>query len=47
MKTPDYHVIIFEGDTFAIFSSSHKPIEKKMDKYTLNHLKKSSYGVYP
>ena len=40
MKTPDYHVIIFEGDTFAIFSSSHKPIEKKMDKYTLNHLKK-------
>ena len=41
MKTPDYHVIIFEGDTFAIFSSSHKPIEKKMDKYTLNHLKKA------
>ena len=29
MKTPDYHVIIFEGDTFAIFSNSHKPIEKK------------------
>ena len=41
MKTPDYHVIIFESDTFAIFSSSHKPIEKKMDKYTLNHLKKA------
>ena len=41
MKTPDYHVIIVEGDTFAIFSSSHKPIEKKMDKYTLNHLKKA------
>ena len=41
MKTPDYHVIIFEGDTFAIFSSSHKHIEKKMDKYTLNHLKKA------
>ena len=41
MKTPDYHVIIFEGDTFAIFSSSHKPIEKKMDKQTLNHLKKA------
>ena len=41
MKTPDYHVIIFEGDTFAIFSGSHKPIEKKMDKYTLNHLKKA------
>ena len=41
MKTPDYLVIIFEGDTFAIFSSSNKPIEKKMDKSTLNHLKKA------
>ena len=41
MKTPDYHVIIFEGDTFAIFSSSNKPIERKMDKSTLNHLKKA------
>ena len=41
MKTPDYHVIIFEGDTFAIFSSSNKAIEKKMDKYTLEHLKKA------
>ena len=41
MKTTDHLVIIFEGDTFAIFSSSHKPIEKKMDKYTLNHLKKA------
>ena len=41
MKTPDYHVIIFEGDTFAIMSSSDEPIQKEMDKYTLNHLKKA------
>ena len=41
MKTPDYHVIIFEGDTFSIFSSSNKPIERKMDKYTLKHLKEA------
>lgn len=41
MKTTDHLVIIFEGDTFAIFSSSNKPIERKMDKSTLNHLKKA------
>ena len=41
MKTTDHLVIIFEGNTLSIFSSSHKPIEKKMDKYTLNHLKKA------
>ena len=29
MKTTDHLVIIFEGNTFAIFSSSDKPIEKK------------------
>ena len=39
MKTTDHLVIIFEGDTFAIFSSSNKPIEKKMDKSTLKNLK--------
>ena len=41
MKTTDHLVIIFEGNTFAIFSSSNKAIEKKMDKYTLKHLKKA------
>ena len=41
MKTTDHLVIIFEGNTFAIFSSSNKAIEKKMDKYTLEHLKKA------
>ena len=41
MKTTDHLVIIFEGNTFAIFSSSNKAIEKKMDKYTLEHLKKT------
>lgn len=41
MKTTDHLVIIFEGNTFAIFSSSHKHIEKKMDEYTLKHLKKT------
>ena len=41
MKTTDHLVIIFEGNTFAIFSSSNKPIERKMDKSTLNHLKKA------
>ena len=41
MKTPDHLVIIFEGNTFAIFSSSNKPIERKMDKYTLKHLKEA------
>ena len=41
MKTTDHLVIIFEGNTFAIFSSSDKPIEKKMDEYTLKHLKKA------
>ena len=40
MKTTDHLVIIFEGNTFAIFSSSDKPIEKKMNEYTLKHLKK-------
>ena len=39
MKTTDHLVIIFEGDTFAIMSSSNKPIEKKMDKSTLKNLK--------
>ena len=41
MKTTDHLVIIFEGNTFAIFSSSNKAIEKKMDKYTLKHLKEA------
>ena len=41
MKTTDHLVIIFEGNTFAIFSSSDKPIEKKMNEYTLKHLKKA------
>ena len=41
MKTPDYHVIIFEGNTLSIMSSSDEPIQKEMDKYTLNHLKKA------
>ena len=41
MKTTDHLVIIFEGNTFAIFSSSNKPIEKKMNEYTLKHLKKA------
>ena len=41
MKTTDHLVIIFEGNTFSIMSSSDKPIQKEMDKYTLNHLKKA------
>ena len=41
MKTPDHLVIIFEGNTFAIFSSSDKPIQKEMNEYTLKHLKKA------
>ena len=41
MKTTDHLVIIFEGNTFAIMSSSDEPIQKKMDKYTLEHLKKA------
>ena len=41
MKTTDHLVIIFEGNTFAIMSSSDKPIQKEMDKYTLKHLKKA------
>ena len=41
MKTTDHLVIIFEGNTFAIMSSSDEPIQKEMDKYTLNHLKKA------
>ena len=41
MKTTDHLVIIFEGNTFAIMSSSAEPIQKKMDKYTLKHLKKA------
>ena len=40
MKTTDHLVIIFEGNTFAIMSSSDEPIQKEMDKYTLKHLKK-------
>ena len=41
MKTTDHLVIIFEDNTFAIMSSSDEPIQKEMDKYTLNHLKKA------
>ena len=41
MKTADHLVIIFEGNTFAIMSSSAEPIQKKMDKYTLKHLKEA------
>ena len=41
MKTTDHLVIIFEGNTFAIMSSSAEPIQKKMDKYTLKHLKEA------
>ena len=41
MKTTDHLVIIFEGNTFAIFSSSDKPIQKEMNEYTLKHLKKA------
>ena len=41
MKTTDHLVIIFEGNTLSIMSSSHKPIQKEMDKYTLKHLKKA------
>ena len=41
MKTTDHLVIIFEGNTLSIMSSSDKPIQKEMDKYTLNHLKKA------
>ena len=29
MKTTDHLVIIFEGNTFAIMSSSAEPIQKK------------------
>ena len=41
MKTTDHLVIIFEGNTLSIMSSSDKPIQKEMDKYTLKHLKKT------
>ena len=41
MKTTDHLVIIFEGNTLSIMSSSDEPIQKKMDKYTLKHLKKT------
>ena len=41
MKTTDHLVIIFEGNTLSIMSSSDEPIQKEMDKYTLNHLKKA------
>ena len=41
MKTTDHLVIIFEGNTLSIMSSSDKPIQKEMDKYTLKQLKKA------
>ena len=41
MKTTDHLVIIFEGNTLSIMSSSDKPIQKEMDKYTLKNLKKA------
>ena len=41
MKTTDHLVIIFEGNTFSIMSSSNKPIQKEMNEYTLKHLKKA------
>ena len=41
MKTTDHLVIIFEGNTLSIMGSSDKPIEKKMNEYTLKHLKKT------
>ena len=41
MKTTDHLVIIFEGNTFSIMGSSDKPIQKKMNEYTLKHLKKA------
>ena len=41
MKTTDHLVIIFEGNTLSIMSSSDKPIHKEMDKYTLKNLKKA------
>ena len=41
MKTTDNLVIIFEGNTFSIMSSSDKPIQKEMNEYTLKHLKKA------
>ena len=41
MKTTDHLVIIFEGNTLSIMSSSDKPIQKKMNEYTLEHLKKA------
>ena len=41
MKTTDHLVIIFEGNTFSIMSSSDKPIKKEMNEYTLKHLKKA------
>ena len=41
MKTTDHLVIIFEGNTLSIMSSSNEPIQKEMDKYTLKHLKKA------
>ena len=47
MKTTDHLVIIFEGNTFAIMSSSDEPIQKKMDKYTLKNLKKAVMECIP
>ena len=41
MKTTDHLVIIFEGNTLSIMGSSDKPIQKKMNEYTLKHLKKA------
>ena len=41
MKTTDHLIIIFEGNTFSIMSSSDKPIKKEMNEYTLKHLKKA------
>jgi len=41
MKKTDHLVIIFEGNTLSIMSSSDEPIQKEMDKYTLKHLKKT------
>ena len=41
MKTTDHLVIIFEGNTLSIMSSSNEPIQKEMNEYTLKHLKKA------
>ena len=41
MKKTDNLYIIFDGNTLSIMSSSDKPIQKEMDKYTLKHLKKT------